>query len=68
LIPTFANVAPQWGANVGIGPLFGAILVSVIPAPLITNLGNKAVIALPIKLTHFHGTAILLAMRPQWPH
>ena len=42
--------------------------MSVIPAPLIANLGNKAVTALPIKLTHFHGTAILLAMRPQWPH
>jgi hypothetical protein len=40
----------------------------VIPAPLITNLGNKAVIAIPIKLTHVHGTAILLAMLSQWRH
>jgi hypothetical protein len=39
----------------------------VIPAPLITNLGNKAVIAFLIKLTHFHGRAILLAKALQWP-
>jgi hypothetical protein len=35
---------------------------------LITNLGNKAVIVIPIKLTHFHGTAILLPKRLQWRH
>jgi hypothetical protein len=46
----------------------GALMAMVIPAPLITNLGNKAVIVIPIKLTHFHGTAILVAIRPQWRH
>src|SRR5690349_1999836 len=33
---------------------FGAVIAMVIPAPLITNLGNKAVSAVPIKLTHFN--------------
>src|ERR1700760_5199302 len=46
----------------------GATTAMVIPAPLITNLGNKAVIAIPIKLPHFHGRAILLAMLSQWRH
>ena len=47
---------------------FGAIITLVIPAPLMSNSGNKAVIASPIKLTHFHGRGILLAMLPQWRH
>ena len=47
---------------------FGAVITMVIPAPLITNSGNKAVIVVPIKLTHFHAAAILLAKLPKWRH
>ena len=46
----------------------GVTTISVIPAPLITNSGNKAVIAVPIKLTHFHGTRDFASDAPQWRH